>query len=92
MFRHIFSNIGAPGGYEDSYNLFDDSFITHTLDDISYIHWSGWTGSDVGEGYNGINYNEISGYSIDTSRGGGVCSPSDDILPLWQFSFDNLLS
>ena len=95
LFRHIFSvsNFGAPGGIGDSYNLFDDSFITHTLDDISYIHWSGWTGSHVGDGFSGLKYNEISGYSIDTSVGGGVCNPNYDIsFPLWQLSFDTILS
>ena len=85
LFRHIFSDNGAPGYFSESDNLFDDCFLTHTLDDISYIHW-GQPSCDVGDGFVGVNYNEISGYSIETS--GGICYS----LPLWQFSFDNLLS
>lgn len=93
LFRHIFSEIGAPGQLNDSDYLFDDSFLTHNLDDISYIHWSNWTGSDVGKGFRGLKYNEISGYSIDTSVGGDVCDGNYDIsFPLWQLSFDTILS
>jgi hypothetical protein len=82
LFRHIFSIIGPPGQYDF---LFNDSFVTHTLDDISYLS------GDVGVNYIGLKYNEISGYSIDTSAGGGVCI-YDHSFPLWQFSFDTILS
>lgn len=93
LFRHIFSGVGAPGSFNDSDFLFGNNFLTHKLDDISYIHWSGGNESfkRLYYGFRGLKYNEISGYSIDTSVGGNVCK-YDISFPLLQFSFDTILS
>ncbi|MFT5297647.1 MAG: hypothetical protein ACI9YH_003683 [Colwellia sp.] len=95
LLRHIFS-YGCAGldcySGASEYSI-SDKFLTYDVDDITYSHW-GFGGINIH--FNGITFNENTGYSIDNSDGIATCSSSDDAAglgnPLFNLSFSNVLS
>lgn len=79
--RYIFS----PGFNGANTNLISDRFFTNRLDDITYINWNFSNSYRINLNFYGIDFNENSGYSIDTSS-----KNSDN--PLFNFPLDSFLS